>query len=299
MPTAPPAPAGLPRSPAALASVGATIAVADRGGSLLFWPWPAPPGLALAAHGDAGPLAAVGADIASSGGWDPTVTRWDVAAAQPRFTARPFSGRVTALCAQGDDLLVAGADRAPTGGPSRDTVDLLPAVVLRLSPAGAAAPTALRAAGAIAALACGAGWALAIDSDADGLLWLHGDAAGQIALDGGPASALATDGDSALAANERGVWAVDPRNGRATLRIPRDADAPRALAMVAVGEAVFIATSRGVLGWPGDLRLSHAGQPVALASHAGALLVLWEDGTLEQRDPQSGALLRSAAVPRG
>src|SRR5512136_2346386 len=62
---------GLPRTPAALASAGDLLAVADRGGSFLWWPWPGTPGPARPAHGDAGPIAS-GVFLVTSGGWDPT-----------------------------------------------------------------------------------------------------------------------------------------------------------------------------------------------------------------------------------
>jgi hypothetical protein len=36
---------------------------------------------------------------------------------------------------------------------------------------------------------------------------------------------------------------------------------------------------------------------LALAAYQGNLLILWEDGTLEERDPQTGNVLHEASAP--
>ena len=99
--------------PARLAVAGdGVVAVADREGRVAFRQWPDGGTTVVRAHQNAGPLGTVGGDVASSGGWETTVTRWDPRHAVARWEVRPFDGRVTALAGRGDDLLVAGADRA-------------------------------------------------------------------------------------------------------------------------------------------------------------------------------------------
>jgi hypothetical protein len=294
-----PSSSGLPRSPAALASAGALVVVGDRGGWLLFWPWPAAPGPVVRAHGDGGPVAAVGGDIASSGGWDTAVRRWDPTTRAPRFTVYPFDGRVIALCGQGDDLLVAGADRGLDDRPASDRVTLRPGRVVRLDAAGSVAGEALTATGQIEAMACGTDWVALIDGGEGGrVVWARGRERGALPTDG-PATALAATPTALLIADRAGVWEVEPGRGNRRLIAPTGDDHPRVLRLLAFAGRVFGATGESLIAWPGGARVTRdRAQPVALAAHGDSLLALWEDGTLEQRDPRTLAVIRAAPVPR-
>lgn len=299
---APTARSALSGSPAALASTNTMLLLADRWGVVLFWDWPADSGPAFQIHGDAGPLAAVGTDLASSGGWDPTVVRWDGTTHQPRFKVRPFDGRVTALCGQGEDLLVAGADHAPASAATdNDQVVLAPARLLRLDVTGKETEIPLQPAGQVTALACGPDWVLALDrGNSDELPLLYGETVSALPLPEGPATAIAASGDEAIVADAGGLWFFTIADGSRRQLVRFEASSPRVLALLPLGDIVFGATSRGVVRWPDEQLFSRngGGQPLALAAYQGNLLVLWEDGTLEERDPQNGEVLHEANAPR-
>ncbi|WP_254012254.1 hypothetical protein [Limnofasciculus baicalensis] len=293
---------GLPYSPAVLASNGEVILVADRSGSLLFWQWPESPGSAIKAHEDSPKAVAIGRDFATTGGWDLTVKRWDAIAQKPRFSVKPFKGRITAICAQGDDLVVAGANRDTTNKSSEkeDRVFLQPGELRRVDATGKLTPIPLESAGQIDELACGDGWILAIDRGAkDSLRWIEGSEQSTIPLAKGPATALASLRTEALVADGAGIWAINPKDGTRKSVATFEPDSPQVLALLAINDSIVGATSEGVFRWPGATRLSPKKmQPVALAKHGNSLLVLWEDGWLEELDPENGTVLHGAKVPR-
>lgn len=304
---------GLPAPPAALASNGRVVVVADWHGQLLFWPWPGRPSHSLAAHGQAGALAVVGEEIASAGGWEPSVSRWEPATASRRFTLRPFDGRVTALAGQGERLLIAGADRRTSGSGDRaderagvgDRVELADGRIVVVDERGRLGGEAIAGVGQIRALAAGADWCAWLDEAPAGELGLWRAGVGRrLALVGG-ATALtawwsAADGAARLVVGSgAGLWLVEPATGVVRRLVERAAEAPRLLQLVGLGERLFGATSWGVWCWPSGVRLPGGrGQPVGLAAHGEQLLVLWEDGWLEERTPADLSVRRAAAVPR-
>jgi hypothetical protein len=289
---------GMPGSPAFLAAGDVQLLLADRGGNLQWWDWPKPRGMLIKAHDDGGPVAGT-TWFATSGGWDPTIKRWEPGAEQPRFTVRPFDGRVTALCIQADDLLVAGANRAASQGDakSKDRAALSAGTVVRVDAQGKVTPFALTAVGLIEQLLCGIDWILAVDQGTrSAVLVVRGGRQRQILLAGGPATAAASRGGDAVVADGAGLWVVDPvmgaispLAGHANIRI---------LSLVALGNHVFGATSEGVIHWPGGERITHDGQqPAALARQGQHLLILWEDGVLEQRS-SDGRPKFTETIPR-
>ena len=289
----------LPGTPAFLAAGDAQILVADREGNLLWWDWPARVGSLVHAHDDGGPLAA-SVWFASTGGWDPTVKRWDPGASQPRFTAMPFTGRVTALCIQGNDVLVAGMNKAGRQADvtNKDRAALTAGGVVRLDPDGKPTPLALEVQGEVSQLACGANWVIAADQAAPGAL--RALVAGKprvIPVTGGPATALVGRGGDAVVATQTGVWIIDPHTGRVSPLARLNRDSPRIQSLLAIGHDVFAATSEGVLRWPNAKPITHRDQQaVALARFASDLLVLWDDGSLEQWTV-TGTRVRAVAVP--
>ena len=304
MTTSPPRPfaphAALTGRPAALAASGNLLLLADRRGTLLFWNWPDLPGPAIAAHGDIGPLAAVGHDLASSGGWDTHLIRWDANSFQPRFSAQPFNGRITALCSQGDDLLAAGADRSSQPASPDDAVALQPGRIVRFDRDGNQSELALPVSGQVTALACGADWIAALDSAGDDVVVLHTTTGQCSVLAAGPATALAARGSDLIVAGQAGIrlFGSARGNGRELARFgPGSA---RVLSLLALGDILFGVTSQGVVRWPGGQRFVRegSGQAVALAAYRDNLLVLWEDGTLEQRHAHTGAVLHAARTPQ-
>lgn len=297
----------LPYSPARVASNGSTVMVADRAGTLLFWSWPEaagpvdPVGPVIKAHGEGGPVAAVDLDFASSGGWDPAVTLWDGNSLKARYHLRPFDGRVTALAAQGDHLLVAGANRAPAPvhEAKRDRVYLQPGQLLQVAPDGQSSQLSLPVKGQITALSAGKGWVAAIDSaQEDRLFLMRYDRPDTLMLQDGPAIALAAVASTLYVADLAGVWSVDVDTLiRRSLAAFTD-DSLRILMLQAVGDALFGATSEGLIRWPGaDLFQDSGRQPASLARHGEHLLVLWAGGLLEQRDSLSGKVVATARVP--
>jgi hypothetical protein len=291
----------LQRTPALLASVGKLVIVADRGGWILGWPWPGAPGPAIRAHDDGGPVAAIGADLVTSGGWDPRVIRWDLAAMAPRYTARPFDGRVTALCVRGDELLVAGADKA-AGSPSstKDQAPLQPGRVVTIAADGTVGTTLLTARGEIRGLVCGSGWLAAIDqADTARIIWARGGDQGALALESGPATALADGGSGPIAADSAGLWKFDLAGGGRSAIARFDDDHPQVGSLLALGDSVFGTTSEALVRWPGGTHITREGAaPLALARYDDGLLVLWDDGLLEQRDASGQKLIHSAQVPQ-
>lgn len=325
---------GLPDSPAGLASTGQIVLIGDRRGNLLFWRWPDQPGPLVAAHTNSGPVTAVGQDLASSGGWQPQVSRWEATTTAVRFSQTPFNGRITALCGQGDDLLVAGANRrtagtrssAPSAGQARavtetgnDRVDLESGQIIRLDRQGQPVGQPVAATGQVSALAAGPDWWAFIEGDRPGRLrlWQHDQLSQPIgrevtaltsveAANGaaaplvGSAPVSAGKSRSVLAfAGEEGLWLVDCATLQPSLLVHRSADAARILHLVEVGGYLFGATSEGLFRWPdGQLVQPDRSQPVALARHGKALLILWANGHLEERDPASLARRHLAEIPR-
>lgn len=295
--------AALPNSPGALASDGTTLLIADRGGSILWWRWLGAAGQPIKAHGDGGPAVASTSWFATSGGWEPEIKRWEPGAAQAQWAVRPFTGRVTALCAQGELLFGAGANKplpAATPTSNKDRAPLLPGEVVAIARDGRISRVAIQASGSISALACGGDWIAAIDEGAPGKLRLRaGNKSLDVALGSQPITAIATQGDTLLAANAEGIWDVSPQSGTHRLHFKLAAGAPRVLSLLAIGKHLFAATSEGVLRWPQGKPWMHGtSQPTALSRHGNALLVWWEDGELVQYDPQSGRVLATQTVMR-
>lgn len=294
----------LPYSPASLASNGSRIVVADRGGALLFWSWPDLPGPMIQAHGDGGPLAIVGDDFASSGGWDPSIALWDGATASRRFNLKLFDGRVTALAGQGDHLIVAGANRVPVPGgreAEADKVSLQPGELIMVTPEGQASQLPFSATGQINALAAGPDWLMAIDSARPTQLVRLPEGQQQDALDlpEGPATAMVASEGTLYFADLSGVWAVNGNTLKSSLVAAFDADSLRVLALEKVGRFLFGATSEGIFRWPdGNHFAGNGRQPVAMARHGDSLLVLWGGGLLEQRNPETAEVEVSNTVPR-
>jgi hypothetical protein len=293
---------GLPRSPAVLVSNGKLLLVADRGGSLLFWQWSQPPGPVIKGHDDGGMAVAVGRDFATSGGWDSTVKRWDGTAQKPRFSVKPFDARVTALCAQGEDILVGGSNRdtAPKKGLPKDRVFLQPGQLFRVDAMGKLTAIPIKNVGEIDGIACGVGWILVSDRGAkDVLRWIHGNENSTIQLEKGPATALVSRGSEALVADKAGIWTIDPQRGTRKAIVTLGLESPQILALVPIEDSIFAATSEGVFRWPGATRFSREGvQPTALTHDGDSLLVLWEDGLLEQRDAKTGQVIHTEKVPQ-
>lgn len=297
----------LPYSPARVASNGSVILVADRAGSLLFLSWPEtageanPFGPAIKAYGDGGPLVAVGSDFATSGGWDPAVTLWDGSSLKARYQLRLFDGRVTALAAQADHLLIAGANRAPAPAQSAkgDEIFLHPGQLFRVGPDGQTDQLSLPVKGQITALVAGEGWLAAIDSgQEDRLSLLRQDRSDILLLSGGPATALAAGRGALYMADLAGVWRVDLDTLERRSLVTFTADSLRILMIQAVGDALYGATSEGLVRWPGEVLDQEPGrQPVSLARHGGHLLVLWPGGLLEQRNPLTGEVIAAGRVP--
>ncbi|HEU5086244.1 MAG TPA: hypothetical protein VFT99_02320 [Roseiflexaceae bacterium] len=292
--------AALAGRPAALAATGNLLLLADRRGTLLFWNWPDPPGPAIAAHGDGGPLAAVGGDLASSGGWDTHLIRWDATSFQPRFSAQPFNGRITALGSQGDDLLAAGADRISQPASPDDAMALQPGRIVRFDRAGNQSELALPVTGQVRALACGADWIAALDDAGDDVVVLNSATGECSVLAAGPATALAAHNSSLIVAGQASILLFPGARGNGHELARIGAGSARVLSLLALGDSLFGITSQGVMRWPGEQRFARegSGQAVALAGYPGSLLVLWEDGTLEQRDAHSGDVLRAARTPQ-
>ncbi len=291
--------AALAGRPAALAATGNLLLLADRRGTLLFWNWPDQPGPAIAAHGDAGPLAAVGSDLASSGGWDTHLIRWDANSFQQRFSAQPFNGRITALCSQDDDLLAAGADRIIQPASPDDAVALQPGRIVRFDRAGNQSELALPVTGQVSALACGADWIAALDDGGD-VVVLHSATGECSVLAVGPATALAAHNSSLIVAGQASILLFPGARGNGHELARFGAGSARVLSLLALGDSLFGITSQGVMRWPGERRFARqgSGQAVALAGYLGSLLVLWEDGTLEERDAHTGDVLRAAHTPQ-
>lgn len=292
----------LPYSPARLASNGSRIVVADRGGSLLFWTWPDRPGPVIQAHGDGGPLAVVGHDFASSGGWDPSVALWDGVTATCRYSLALFDGRVTALAGQGDHLIVAGANRVPLPAGREaegDKVALQPAELMVIRPNGQVSQLPFATAGQINALATGPNWIMATDSAKPTQLFrLLEGRQDSLDLPEGPATAMVASGETLYFSDLAGVWAVSVNTLKSRLYAALDADSLRVLALEKVGRFLFGATSEGIVRWPDGNHFAGDGrQPVAMARHGDSLLVLWGGGLLEQRNPETAEVEASKTVP--
>ncbi|MGD2050727.1 MAG: hypothetical protein PVH03_14595 [Chloroflexota bacterium] len=294
----------LPYSPARLASNGSQIVVADRGGALLFWSWPDRPGPMVQAHGDGGPLAVVGDDFASSGGWDPSVALWDGQTGARRYHLKLFDGRVTALAGQGNHLIVAGANREPVPAgreTNKDKVSLQPGQLMRITPEGQASQHSFSADGQINALAAGPDWIMATDSARPSLVYrlLEGGQQDSFELQEGPVTALVATGETLYFADLAGVWALNVDTLKSSLVASLDAESLRVLALEKVGRYLFGATSEGIVRWPGGNHFAGDGrQPVAMARHGESLLVLWGGGLLEQRNPGTAEVEVSKTVPR-
>lgn len=277
------------------------VLLGDAAGYAAFLPWPAGRSVVVRAHGDAGPAAAAGADLVTCGGWDPEVTRWDPRTAAPRWSRRPFDGRVTALCGGADAVLVGGADRAAPGdgGAGGDRVDLGPGRVVRIDADGRVSDAVIEATGEVRALACGPGWLALIDDDPAGVLVADDAGSARIPVPRPPATALAARADGCLVADAGTLIVIDV--GRRAIRVlcDRGPDPPEALAVVPVGGTVLEATSEGLVRRPDGATLPPVRlQPVGLAPHDRGALVLWPGGLLEERDG-SGEVLRSLEVRHG
>lgn len=299
----PPEPSGtrsaLPTTPAAIVVTDSRLAVADLAGNVLFRPWPDGDGTVVRAHQDRGPLAVVGTDVATAGGWDPTVALWDPRSGRRRWTHRIFDGRVTGLYGRSGGLLVSGADRLQAAADAgTDRSALARGRVVELGSDGEARGTRAHAGGQVHELVAGAGWFAFLDVAQRRQLRLFvDDAEVPWTVSSGVASALATDGRRLLAAMDDGVYATDVQEGATTLVTERSADDLAVLQLAAVGDAVFAATSEGLVRWPGGLVFARGRmQPVAISTRAASLLVLWPDGLLEERDA-SGAVLLSTTIP--
>jgi hypothetical protein len=286
--------------PSGLAVTTAAVAVTDREGQVMFLPWPpSAAGVVTRAHQNAGPVAAAGADVVTSGGWEPTVTLWDVTAHVPRWSVQPFDGRVTALCSQGGDILVAGADRDPNAPVGKgDAVGLRPARVLRIE-AGADGTFAVghaewAAAGAIPALACGPGWLAAVDTADDSRVTVVRDQEPVRLVGETDVTALAGSGSDLVIASPSAVAIYDVGSGarREVTASPGDLTI---LAVALVGPTVVAATSEGIVAWPGG-RKTGGGQPIALAAQGDSVFVLWPDRRLEQRDA-TGTVIARVSLP--
>lgn len=292
----------LPYSPARLASNGSQIVVADRGGALLFWTWPDRPGPMVQAHGDGGPLAVAGDDFASSGGWDPSVALWDGVTGARRYHLRLFDGRVTALAGQADHLIVAGANREP--GPAdpktnKDKVSLQPSQLMRITPEGQASQHPFSAAGQINMLAAGANWLIATDTARPTHLFrlLEEGQPDSFELQEGPATALVSSEELLYFADLAGVWELSVNTLKASLVAALDNESLRVLALEKVGRYLFGATSEGIVRWPDGNHFTGDGrQPVAMARHGESLLVLWGEGLLEQRNPETAGVEASNTI---
>lgn len=270
----------------------------DLAGHALFISWPHGTPIALRAHGDAGAAAAVGGDLATSGGWDPEVIRWSQTG-ERRWTARPVEGRVTALCAQGDDLLVAGADRAPAdaegGG---DRTSLGPGRVARIAADGTVSAPLATAVGEIAALACGQGWLAYLDRSDGSVHTVAGGRHEPVALDGA-ATAVAAEDDTLYVADAGGIAAIAMASGERRALTGPDPHELTTLALLPLGDAILRATSEGITLWPGAAPVGEPGrQPAALARHGEGALVLWPDGCLDEL-AADGAVVREVQIPFG
>jgi len=274
------------------------VVLGDLAGYVLFQPWPEGEPLVVRAHGDAGPAAAVGVDLATAGGWDPEVTRWDPSTGRPRWSRRPFDGRVTALCGREGDLLVGGADRAGAAGAPHgpDRAPLGPGRVVSIDAEGTVSGALAELSGEVLALACGPGWLAALDGGPDpGVLVIDGGGEVLIPVTEPAGAALASSGHELLISDGPELAAFDVRRRERRVVAARPA-ARWSLGLVAIGDAILEATAEGLVRWPDGEALAPIGrQPVALARHGESALVLWPDGLLEERDP-SGALLRRREI---
>ena len=300
----------LPYSAARIAGNGARVLIADRSGSLLFWLWPdtaaisdepLPLGPVQNAHGDGGPLSCVAGDLVSSGGWDPSVALWDGESLQQRYHLRPYDGRITAMTAQGNSLLVAGANRAPAPADQvkLDRVHLQPGLLTRIAHDGRSIQFSLMAKGQITALAAGETWLAAIDSgQANRLLYVRDEQPETLLVQDGPATALAAAGEKLYIATASGLWQCSTATSRHHMMAPFSVDSPRILFLQAIGQTLVGATSQGMIRWPDGRRFGESDrQPVDIARHGAKLLVLWEGGLLEQRKLPSGEITAAATVP--
>lgn len=286
---------GLSWSPVGLAGDGQHLLITDRGGGMLWWPG----GPVVAAHGDGGPAAGGATGFLTSGGWAPDVHLWSAGARQPSHTLRPFEGRVTAACAHEGGFVVAGADPDPAGHVKEGRA-LQPSALVAIGADGKARRLSAGAQGEITALACHPDWILALDRrQPPTLLALVGGQVQPIAgLQGTPA-AIARAGDRALIATSAGLWWVEPVAGSVSSWHAFDPDHPTVLALVAWPGGAYGATSEGLVRWPEGAVVARPGtRPASLLLQGERLLVLWEDGLLEQRERASGTVIERAAVPR-
>jgi hypothetical protein len=257
----------------------------------------------IQAHGDGGPLAIVGDDFASSGGWDPSVALWDGVNPAPRYALKLFDGRVMALASQGDHLIVAGANRMPLpagNNREKDKIYLQPGELMSISPEGRASQLPFSAAGQINSLAAGLNWLVATDSARPAQLFhlLGGGKQDSFELQEGPATAMAAAGEELFFATLAGIWVVDVKTLGSRLYAALDADSPRVLALQTVGRFLFGATSEGIVRWPDGSHFTGDGrQPAGMARHGDSLLVLWSGGLLEQRNPKTAEVEASNPVP--
>lgn len=265
--------------PAALAMAGDVVVVADREGRVAFRPWPDGPTTVARAHQNAGPLTAIGPDAATSGGWEPAVTRWDAGRALPRWTAQPFDGRVTALAGQGDDVLVAGADRVSSGG-GKDRVDLRPGVVVRIGRDGTVGAPELTGGGAVGGLVAGPAWFAVIDAGPPRRVVVHGTSGVHHVDAADGVTALGAADDALIVAGATVVEVLHVAGERRRALFERTTDAT-IIAVAGVGDGVVALTTDGVISWPGER--FDPGPAVAIVSRGDTYLVLCADSTIEER----------------
>jgi hypothetical protein len=296
--------------PSSLAIVDSVLAVSDLRGTLLRCEWPdgSEPTL-VKAHDDRGPVVAVGGEFATAGGWDPTVRRWSTGGRRPLWSARPVTGRITALCfaggagGAGGVVLAAGADRS-TGDPSDRHADRLPLDPSRVYAFddGGEYSVVLHGRGEITALAGGDGWWAAVDIGARQHLRLTvAESEADLPWLDDPVIVLAGHGRTLAVTTPRRVWRYHIGSGRDAMVIGELAsDHPQLLALVIAGEFVVGSTSEGLVRFPDGRPIGRRGtQPVALAPcDDDDVLVLWPDRTIEQLSA-GGDVRRTFALSTG
>jgi hypothetical protein len=250
------------------------------------------------------------------------VELWTIGATRPTASFRPFSFDVTAICGCGEGVYVAGRDRddAATARfeqqlrehPARKDVDYLPylkpAEVVRLDQGSQAERQQFAGVERIEHLACG-GWLLALTDDGH-LIGRTRTGTDSLRALGAPGQVVLTsDGEQAVAVGESGLMRMDLSSGFLTQQgLPPSKRLLSINEILPLDTAVFAATDHGLTRLPDGAhwtrrwrapheRATRDMHARSLARWHDSVMVLWEDGLLEEREPRTGRVIRAKRVP--